>query len=260
MAAFHAATAMPCCDEFVGPYALGSPAYIASMEHAAVPVIYEAIVIGFTIEHDLTTPVVLSAGSPVTVTFGRYGDRSCGLGYAYYGMTREVWTSGEDEDGVYTAVVIVELHVTPGHSMKWHFIGALLWFFPPLHIRYIQPHNFLSRLHKCPDYHIDSIPFLPMHQAEVNHDNWWNECIEAGIMGIPHPLPLQSYPHFPPYNHEIIPHRLLRSPTPTGQQWEEVYICSPQRAERLMREYRRLYLSLGLWVPEEEENVLQVAM
>ena len=75
---------------FAGPYALSSPAYVQSLEHAAMPLIVSQVVMVFELYYTINNPPPFIPGGPITVTIRQFSPLTCGMGYALYGMVKEL--------------------------------------------------------------------------------------------------------------------------------------------------------------------------
>ena len=228
--AYHA----PIKNLFVGPYAPTSPAYIQSLEHAAVPLIINQVILAFELFYAINNPPPFIPGGPVTVTIGRFGPRARGMGYALYGMTKEFICSNTSSSNVKRLRIVVELHMIPGHFMlQWEQLDLQLWSLPPAYTRFIQPHAFLESTYQHKPYENHLIPKIQMCYGIADPFQWIKECLDHSVSlnippasMIPPPLPFGAYPHYPSQGIVIDfePIQLLRPQRSTKEaDWSDLY-------------------------------------
>jgi hypothetical protein len=198
---------------FTGAYSRRSDEYLDALQNAAYPLIYAQSLVQFIIRHVDNQFVI---GSPVTITLGIYGDDQRGLGYAYYGLVRDIRRNLHHPLKPATSTIIVEMHVVPGQIIVWCEATLLLWSAPPSHIRFVQPHAFLEKEYRphplCSHHRLSIIHFPTMsHHA-------WNMRYNTFRNGTYNPpaIPVGYYPQHPPRVYRPIAYKLWRvSPSET---------------------------------------------
>lgn len=206
---------------FTGPYARQSEAYMDSYGCAAIPLIYKPEIIHFTINTN-GKPMRFKEGQPVTITIGRYGLGQRGMGYAFYGVIRQVVSYEPISRSRVIKSIFAEIHTVPGHCLDWPSIDAAIWTRPPPHIRFVQPHAFLELWYQSFNYCEERVPIVHLTSNNVDPVRWQLEDMEHGVeRAYIHPPPFGYYPSHPP--RVIKPHPcplLLPSPTSITEGYE----------------------------------------
>jgi hypothetical protein len=200
---------------FTGAYSRQSDDYLDALQNAAFPLIYTQTFLQFAVRNPDGRLII---GNPVTITLGVYGDDERGLGYAYYGLIREIRRGLHHPFTAPTSMITVEIHTVPGQMIGWSEATLLLWSSPPSYIRYVQPHGFLEREYRPRPLNSQRNP-VPTIRFPFMKRHIWNARYETFRDGTYEPpaIPVGYYPQHPPRIYRPLAHELWRtSPSETA--------------------------------------------
>jgi len=182
-------------NSFHGPYTLDSPEYLLATSHAAQPLIYDQLLVRFSLKRT-SGPNAFTVGSPITVTIEPLSIEH--RGRALYGLVREIC---DTIDTIHWSGTIskmtVEVHCIPNFLINWDF--AIPWVMPPRGVVFIQPHGFLNDNYRPQSLYATpsrNIIRLPLHLSPLPDEQGFlfNLWAQPAAMRLP---PADNYMQHP---------------------------------------------------------------